>query len=95
MITVDVKGVLIGVLLIALIVLVVFLIVLVSNLTDTIKKTNAIIDGGTNAAVGAKEKMDNVSETVKGSVAKVTDAASGVVSVGTKVAGKVMDKVIK
>ena len=42
MITISVKGVLIGILLIALIVLVVFLIVLVSNLTDTIKKTNAI-----------------------------------------------------
>ncbi len=95
MISVSVKGVLIGILLIALIVLVVFLIVMVSNLTDTIKKANAIIDGGTNAAVGAKEKMDNVSETVKGSVSKVTGAASGVVSVGAKVAGKVLDKVIK
>ena len=47
MVTVSIKGVLIGVLLIALIVLVVFLIVLVANVTDTIKKTNAIIDGGT------------------------------------------------
>ena len=56
MITVSIKGVLIGVLLIALIVLVVFLIVLVSNATDTIKKANAIIDGGTSAAHGAKEK---------------------------------------
>ena len=95
MISVSVKGVLIGVLLIALIVLVIFLIVLVSNLTDTIKKTNAIIDGGTNAAVGAKTKIDNTSEKIKGSVSKVTDAASGVVSVGTQVAGKVLDKVIK
>lgn len=95
MVTVSIKGVLIGVLLIALIVLVVFLIVLVSNLTDTIKKTNAIIDGGTNAAAGAKEKMDNAAEAVKGGVSKVTGAASGVVSVGTQVAGKVIDKVIK
>ena len=95
MISVSVKGVLIGILLIALIVLVVFLIVMVSNLTDTIKKANAIIDGGTNAAVGAKEKIDNVSETVKGGVSKVTGVASGVVSAGTQVASKVIDKVIK
>lgn len=60
MFTVSVKGVLIGVLLIALIVLVVFLIVLISNLTDTIKKANAIIDGGTNAAGAAIAKVDNV-----------------------------------
>jgi len=95
MISVSIKGVLIGILLIALIVLVVFLIVLVANLTDTIKKANAIIAGGTNAAAGAKEKMDNVSEAVKGNVSKVTSAASGVVSVGAQVAGKVLDKVIK
>ena len=84
-----------SVLLIALIVLVVFLIVLVSNLTDTIKKTNAIIDGGTNAAVSAKAKVDNVSESVKGGVSKVTGVASGVASVGAQVAGKVIDKVVK
>ena len=67
MVTVSIKGVLIGVLLIALIVLVVFLIVLVANVTDTIKKTNAIIDGGTNAAAGAAEKVHNASEKVKAS----------------------------
>ena len=75
MISVSVKGVLIGVLLIALIVLVVFLIVLVSNLTDTIKKTNAIIDGGTSAAAGAKAKIDNASNAVKEGVSK--DEAEG------------------
>ena len=91
MITVSVKGVLIGILLIALIVLVVFLIVLISNITDTIKKANAIIDGGTNAAAGAKEKMDHVSEVVKEGASKVT----GVASVGAKAAGKILDKVIK
>lgn len=91
MITVSVKGVLIGILLIALIVLVVFLIVLIANITDTIKKANAIIDGGTNAAAGAKEKMDHVSEVVKEGASKVT----GVASVGAKAAGKILDKVIK
>jgi predicted PurR-regulated permease PerM len=91
MVTVSVKGVLVGILLIALIVLVVFLIVLISNVTDTIKKANAIIDGGTNAAAGAKEKMDHVSDAVKEGASKVT----GVASVGVKAAGKVLDKVIK
>ena len=95
MISVSVQGVLIGVLLIALIVLVVFLIVMVSNLTDTIKKANAIIDGGTSAAAGAKEKIDNASNAVKEGVSKVTGSASGVVAVGTQVAGKVIDKVVK
>ena len=63
---------LIGILLIALIILVVFLTVLVSNLTDTIKKTNAIIDGGTNVAASAKAKVDNVSSTVKEGASRVT-----------------------
>ena len=80
MVTVSVKGVLIGVLLIALIVLVVFLIVLIANVTDTIKKANVIIDGGTSAAASAKEKMDHVSETVKEGASKVT----GVAAVGAK-----------
>ena len=91
MVTVSIKGVLVGVLLIALIVLVVFLIVLVSNLTDTIKKTNAIIDGGTNAAAGAKAKVDEVSDKVKEGASKVT----GIAATGVKAAGKVIDKVIK
>ena len=91
MITVSIKGVLIGVLLIALIVLVVFLIVLVANVTDTIKKTNAIIDGGTNAAAGAAEKVHNASEKVKEGASKVT----GIAAMGAQTAGKILDKVIK
>lgn len=90
MISVSVKGVLIGVLLIALIVLVVFLIVLVSNLTDTIKKANAIIDGGTAAAGSAKAKAENVSATVKEGVDKVKDVASGGVSAVAGLVGKVI-----
>ena len=39
--------------------------------------------------------MDNAAEAVKGGVSKVTGAASGVVSLGTQIAGKVIDKVIK
>ena len=65
--------------------------VLIANVTDTIKKANAIIDGGTSAAASAKEKMDHVSETVKEGASKVT----GVAAVGAKAAGKVLDKVIK
>lgn len=90
MITVSVKGVLIGVLLIALIVLVVFLIVLVSNLTDTIKKANAIIDGGTAVAVSAMEKVDNASAAVKGGVGKVAGVASSGIAAGQKVIDKVI-----
>lgn len=89
MITISVKGVLIGILLIALIVLVVFLIVLVSNLTDTIKKTNAIIDGGTAVALNAKEKVDSASATVKGGVDKVAGVASHGIEAGQKVISKV------
>ena len=91
MVTVSIKGVLIGVLLIALILLVVFLIVLVANVTDTIKKTNAIIDGGTNAAAGAAEKVHNASEKVKEGASKVT----GIAAMGAQTAGKILDKVIK
>lgn len=90
MITVSVKGVLIGVLLIALIVLVVFLIVLVGNATDTIKKVNAIIDGGTDAAQSAKEKVDNVNAAIKENAAKVGSVASVGISAGQKIVNKVI-----
>lgn len=90
MITLSIKEVLIGLLLIALIVLVIFLIVMVSNLTDTIKKANAIIDGGTNAAAGAKEKVDNVSGKIKEGAAKVGSVASLGISAGQKIVGKVI-----
>ena len=91
MIQVSVKGVLIGILLIALIVLVVFLIVLIANITDTIKKANAIIDGGTNAAASAKEKADNVSAMVKEQAGK----AKGLALTGVKVAEGLISKVLK
>jgi F0F1-type ATP synthase membrane subunit b/b' len=91
MISVSVKGVLIGVLLIALIVLVVFLIVMVANLTDTIKKANALIDGGTTAAGNAKAKVDDVTATVKEKTSKVREVASEGIST---VAGLV-ERVIK
>lgn len=91
MITVSVKGVLIGILLIALIVLVVFLIVMVANVTDTIKKANAILDGSMSAAGSAKEKMDNVSAKVK----EGTDKAKGVAATGAKMAQGVINKVAK
>jgi F0F1-type ATP synthase membrane subunit b/b' len=91
MITVDVKGVLIGILLIALIVLVVFLIVMIANVTDTIKKANAIIDGGTNAAKGAKDKVDDVNAMVK----ERASQAVGLANTGVQMAGKLLEKVLK
>ena len=91
MITVSIKGVLIGVLLIALIVLVVFLIVLVSNATDTIKKANTILDGGMEAAAGAKAKADNISASVKEGAAKVGSVAQ----IGVNAGQKIVDRVIR
>ena len=91
MITVSLTGVLIGILLIALIVLVVFLIVLVSNATDTIKKTNAILDGGTAAAKGAKAKVDGVNETIKDGV----DKAKGFAGMGVQMGQQVINRFIK
>ena len=91
MITVSVKGVLIGILLIALIVLVVFLIVLVSNATDTIKKANAIIDGGTSAAHGAKVKVDNMNEMIRENAAKV----GGVAKTGMQMGMEIVNRIIK
>ena len=91
MITVDIKGVLIGVLLIALIVLVVFLIVMISNVTDTIKKANAILDGGTSAASSAKAKVDEMSVAARQSAAKV----SGTAEMGVQLAQNLLDKIIK
>ena len=91
MIEVSVKGVLIGILLIALIVLVVFLIVLIANITDTIKKANAIIDGSTNAVGSAKEKVDNVSTMVK----EKAGQAKGIAATGVKAAAGIISKIIK
>ncbi len=91
MITVSVKGVLIGILLIALIVLVVFMIVMIANITDTIKKANAIIDGGTSAAKGAKEKVDDVNAMVK----EKTAQAVGLASTGVQTAEKILSKILK
>jgi predicted PurR-regulated permease PerM len=87
MITVSVGGVLIGILLIALIVLVVYLIILVSNLTDTVKKANMILDGGMAAVDSAVNTVESVNNSVKEKTAKVTgiaesgvNAVSGLVS---------------
>lgn len=88
MITVSIKGVLIGTLLIALIVLVIFLIVLISNLTDTIKKTNAILDGGTSAVAGAKEKLDSIENKVKDGAKKI----SGFADIGLGMIQKIFEK---
>lgn len=91
MITLSLKDVLIGILLIALIVLVVFLIVLISNITDTIKKANYIIDGGTNAAHGAKERVDSVNALVRENAAKV----SGVAHYGMEMGLQILNKILK
>jgi len=57
MVTLSLKGVLTGILLIALIVLVIFLIVMVGKVTDLLKGVNAIMEGGEKAAVSAKENV--------------------------------------
>ena len=88
--TISLKGVLIGILLIALIVLVIYLIILINNVTYTIKKANGIIDAGTNAAGTAKEKIDETGEKVK----VVTSKVNGVAATGASIAGKVIDKVV-
>lgn len=91
MITVSVKGVLIGILLIALIVLVVFLIVLVSNATDTIKKANAILDGSTEAVKGARNKIDEVNTSIK----EKTGTVTGYVKTSVDLVQGVMAKLIR
>ncbi|NLY86961.1 MAG: hypothetical protein GX083_00200 [Clostridiales bacterium] len=88
MVTISLKGVLIGVLLIALIVLVIFLIVLISNLTETIKKANNILDGGTSAAAGAKATIDKIENKVKSSAEKV----NGFTSTGLGMMQKIIEK---
>lgn len=70
MISLSLGQILIGILLIALIVLVIFLIVLVSNATDTIKKANAILDGGTEAVSTAITKIEEASAAAKAEAEK-------------------------
>ena len=91
MITVSIKGILIGVLLIALIVLVVFLIVMISNVTDSVKKLNAILDGGAAAASSAMAKVDEVGTAAKNSAVKVSETAG----MGAQAAQNLIEKVTK
>ncbi|MBR0400493.1 MAG: hypothetical protein IJH95_06755 [Mogibacterium sp.] len=93
MISVSIKGVLIGVLLIALIVLVVYLIILVSNLTDTVKKANTILDMSTDAAISAKNKVDEVNNSVREKVDKVNSIVDNGLNTVKGAAGKVTGKV--
>ena len=90
MITVSIKGLLIGALLIALIVLVVYLIILISNVTDTIKKTNAIIDGGTEAADFAITKAAEIGNSARDSAAKVNSMAG----IGVELAQGIVNRLI-
>ena len=85
MIKVSISGVLIGILLIALIVLVVYLIIMVSNLTDTIKKANFILDGSIAAAEEAKTKVEGVNNSVREKVSAVTNIANSGVNAVTGV----------
>lgn len=87
----SLTDVLLSFLLIALIVLVVFLIVLVSNVTDTIKKANMIIDDSTSAVGSAKEKIDSVNAMVKDNMSKAT----GVAKTGVGIAQDMLTKILK
>ena len=89
-ITLSLQEFLIGILLIALIVLVVFLIVLVSNATDTVKKANAIIDGGTAAASSAIAKVDEATLSARQSAAK----AGGMAEKGVDLAQGLLDRFV-
>lgn len=75
MITLSLKGVLIGILLIALIVLVIFLIVLVSHATETVKKANAMMQAGETVATETKAKVDGVVSHVRAGKHKVEELA--------------------
>lgn len=90
MITVSVKGLLIGILLIALIVLVIFLTVLIANVTETIKKANSIIDGGTAAADIAIAKVGELGESAKYNAAR----ASNVADIGLQLAQGIVNRVV-
>lgn len=90
MITISPAQLLIGILLVALIVLVIFLIVLISNATDTIKKANAIIDGGTAAAGAAKARVDEASANARANAERMNAAAD----LGVQFAQKFLDKIL-
>ena len=75
MVTLSLKGVLIGILLIALIVLVIFLIVLVSHATETIKKANAMMSAGETVATETKAKVDSIVANVRAGKHKVEEVA--------------------
>lgn len=87
-ITLSVKGVLIALLLIALIILTIYLIVLISNLIQTIKKTNDIIDEGMLTVSNAKQKIGNVTNGLKAGAGKIGGADSPAYKIVTKFLGK-------
>ena len=80
MITIDVKQVLIGLLLLAAVVLVIFLIVMVANLTKTLKKVNGILDDASSVTTIVHEKAEEVKPMVdelSGAVLSFASAMKG------------------
>ena len=64
MITIDVKQVLIGLLLLAAVILVIFLIVMVANLITTLKKVNGILDDTSAVTTIVHEKAEETKPLV-------------------------------
>lgn len=89
---IDLKSILIAILLIALIVLVVFLIVLLARLNETLKMANSMLEGGANAVGSAKDKIDNATNSVKETKAKVKSLVSDGAGIAKKFVVKKLGK---
>lgn len=76
MITIDVKTLLIGVLLLAVIVLVVYLIVLLANLLKTLKKVNLMLDDTKIVSGIVAARANQINYAVSDAASSVSEFAS-------------------
>jgi len=86
MVTIDLKALLIGLLLLAAIVLVVFAAIVMANLVTTIKKLNVILDDTQTVTGIIKEKADETKPVVDDLSSAVVSFASGLKGNETSIA---------
>ena len=64
---------------------------MISNVTDTVKKVNTVLDGGTAVASSAMAKVDEVGTAARNSAVKVSETAG----MGAQAAQNLIEKVTK
>lgn len=86
MVTIDLKGALLGLLFLALIVMVVFITIMIMNLTNTLKKVNTILDDAKTVTAIVDEKAKETKPVVDDLSSALVGFASGLKGNETSIA---------